>query len=69
MSVFAGFELNMMYTIPLPLVALDVTVVTLFDLWTPAVMRVLFAVYSVSTPLFQSPIFVTIVLVFVRFRS
>ncbi len=32
MSVFAGFELNMMYTIPLPLVALDVTAANVFDL-------------------------------------
>jgi hypothetical protein len=69
MVELVGFELNMIYTMPLPLVVLGAVTVTLFDLYTPGFSGVLFVPYRFSVFVFQSPIFVTTVQACVMFKS
>ena len=69
MVELVGFELSMMYTMPLFFAVLVAIVVNVFSLYVPGVRCIILFVYSVSTLLFQSPIFVTIAQAFVTFRS
>ena len=69
MLEFVGFELSIMYTMPLPWVVFVAVNANSFALYTPGLSGVLFVPYRFSVLVFQSPIFVTMVQACVIFRS